>query len=122
MTTAVDSVFVDTNVLVYANVATAPSHQVALDALTEMHATGVQLWISRQVIREYVATLARPQTFAIPDFTTVAADVEYLRARFEVADDTHAVTDRLLELVREVAVGGKQVHDANIVATMQAYG
>ena len=32
------------------------------------------------------------------------------------------VTDRLLALCREVSVGGRQIHDANIVATMLAYG
>ena len=28
----------------------------------------------------------------------------------------------LIELCREVSVGGRQIHDANIVATMIAYG
>jgi predicted nucleic acid-binding protein len=42
--------------------------------------------------------------------------------RFEVADDTSAVTERLLQLLANYKLGGKQVHDANIVATMQAYG
>jgi len=40
--------------------------------------------------------------------------------RFEVADDTSAVTERLLGLLNELKIGGKQVHDANIVATMLA--
>ena len=33
-----------------------------------------------------------------------------------------AVMDTLTSLCREVPVGGKQVHDANIVATMLAHG
>ena len=32
------------------------------------------------------------------------------------------VTDNLLALCREVSVGGRQIHDANIVATMLAHG
>ncbi|MGH7966313.1 MAG: VapC toxin family PIN domain ribonuclease, partial [Candidatus Binatia bacterium] len=32
------------------------------------------------------------------------------------------VTERLLALMEQIAIGGKQVHDANIVATMLAYG
>jgi predicted nucleic acid-binding protein len=32
------------------------------------------------------------------------------------------VTDQLLQLLASYKLGGKQVHDANIVATMQAYG
>ena len=32
------------------------------------------------------------------------------------------VTELLIALCREVSIGGKQIHDANIVATMLAYG
>ncbi|WP_315790024.1 hypothetical protein [Fischerella sp. JS2] len=32
------------------------------------------------------------------------------------------MTQRLLILMEEVAIGGKQVHDANIVATILVYG
>ncbi|MCP3668304.1 MAG: type II toxin-antitoxin system VapC family toxin [Gammaproteobacteria bacterium] len=38
-----------------------------------------------------------------------------------MADDTTAVTEQLIGLLRDHKIGGKQVHDANIVATMQAY-
>ena len=36
-------------------------------------------------------------------------------------EDGPVVTDRLLALCREVSMGGR-IHDANIVATMLAYG
>ncbi len=42
--------------------------------------------------------------------------------RFQVADDTAAVTSQLVKPTGDFKIGGKQVHDANIVATMQAYG
>ena len=32
------------------------------------------------------------------------------------------MTENLLALCREVSVGGRQIHDANIVATMLAHG
>ena len=32
------------------------------------------------------------------------------------------VTESLMSLCREVPVGGRQIHDANIVATMLAHG
>lgn len=48
--------------------------------------------------------------------------MRYLETHFQVADDTAAVTSRLVKLMGDVTIGGKQVHDANIVATMQAYG
>ena len=32
------------------------------------------------------------------------------------------MTENLLALCREISVGGQQIHDANIVATMLAHG
>lgn len=43
-------------------------------------------------------------------------------SQFQIAEDNSAVTARLLSLVDQFPVAGKQVHDANIVATMQVYG
>ena len=65
-TTAADPVFVDTNILVFANTATAPFHAEAQAALLSLATPGVELWISRQVLREYLATLSRPQSFTAP--------------------------------------------------------
>jgi len=47
-------VFVDTNVLIYANVADAPLHSVALSAIVSRYAAGVDIWISRQILLEVV--------------------------------------------------------------------
>ena len=41
---------------------------------------------------------------------------------FEVLEDGPLVTENLLALCREVSVGGRQIHDANIVAPMLAHG
>jgi len=48
------------------------------------------------------------------------ADVERFAAAFEVLEDGPEVGARLAELCRSVALAGRQVHDANIVATMLA--
>ncbi len=50
------------------------------------------------------------------------AKVKIIRATFQIADETEAVTDQLIELIREFPTGGKQIHDANIIATMLVYG
>jgi hypothetical protein len=47
--------------------------------------------------------------------------VRYQKNHFQVADDTAAVTNPLINLMGHFNIGGRQVHDANIVATMQAY-
>ena len=118
-----EKVFLDTNVLVYANVAEAPLHTVALRAIQIREQAGMELWISRQVLREYLATLSRPQTFTPPiPAATLVTQVRSFVSRFHVAEDNSQVTQQLLVLTEQVALGGKQVHDANIVATMLAHG
>jgi hypothetical protein len=46
MITDGESVFIDTNVLVFANAAEAPHHQIALSAIKKYRAKGIELWIS----------------------------------------------------------------------------
>jgi len=122
MNGGVDSIFVDTNVLVYAAVPSAPDHAIARDALWSYEQSGVRIWISRQVLREYLATLTRPQTYSSPLVpATLVADVVLFERKFAVAEDNDKVTQHLLDLLVQTRPGGKQVHDANIVATMLTY-
>jgi predicted nucleic acid-binding protein len=122
-TTAADSIFVDTNILVYADLTSSPYHALARQRLTAAHAGGAQLWISRQVVREYLVVITRGQTFATPvPPADAAASVAKILGQLHVADESGDVTDRLLELLRQFGVSGKQIHDANIVATMLAHG
>lgn len=117
-----EPVFLDTNVLVYASIAEAPLHTTARTALHQLAQAESDLWISRQVVREYLATLTRPQTFTPPlPAATVIAEIRDFLERFHLAEDSPQVTEQLLSLVERFAVGGKQVHDANIVATMLAH-
>ncbi len=120
--TDAEPLFIDTNILIYANVATAPLHEPALNAIKQAHRTKRPLWISRQVLREFIAARTRAQTFAQPSAPEVVIErVRYLENRFRVADDTAAVTGQLVKLMGDFHIGGKQVHDANIVASMLAY-
>lgn len=123
MTTDGERVFIDTNILIRATIASAPLHEPAAARLEQLWQSGAELWISRQVIREYLMNVTRPQSYSAP----VPADraVEQIRrfqSRLKIADETSAVTEQLLTLIASVVVGGKQVHDANIVATMLVYG
>ena len=114
--------FVDTNVLVAARSANLPGRQAALDVLANSRRTE-PLRISRQVIREYLAVVTRPQTWASPlPMPEALLDVSRFSAAFEVLEDSQAVMDMLANLCRNVSLAGKQVHDANIVATMLTYG
>lgn len=122
MATMDDSpLFIDTNILVYANIIETPFHEQALAAINTAHNAGRTIWISRQVIREYLVTLTRPQVFENLPRATVLKQVDQFIERFQVADDTAAVSEQLVKLMSDFKIGGKQVHDANIVATMLAY-
>lgn len=118
-----EPIFLDTNVLVYANVATAPLHDDAVSAIQQLWDEGRAIWVSRQVLREYAAILTRPQLFSAPQSVKVVADrVRFFAEHFEVADSNADVTSTLLRLLEELDVKGKQVHDANVVATMLVQG
>lgn len=123
MTPGVDRIFVDTNVLVYASIRSAPLHVRALERLRSFSVGGSELWISRQVLREYLAVLSRPQSFVTPvPSSRLVADVRAFSQRFTIAEDGPGVTEVLLSMIDELAIGGRQIHDANIVATMRVAG
>jgi predicted nucleic acid-binding protein len=122
-TTNARTIFIDTNILLRANVAEAPLHIESLAAIKSLRAKGDELYISRQVLREFMATLTRPQTFATPRPANVIIErVQYFQTHFRVIDETTIVTDKLLTLLHAIPMGGRQVHDANIVASMLASG
>jgi predicted nucleic acid-binding protein len=122
-TTAVDPIFLDTNILIYAKTALSPFHVAAAAKLTALAAAGHPLWVSRQTFREYLAAMSRPGALTAPvPMTALCADVRSFAAQFRVAEDGPLGTTQLLALLNSVACLGKQVHDANIVATMLAHG
>lgn len=122
-TTAVEPVFIDTNVLVYANSATAPLRDAARFRLNELMVEGATLWISRQILREYLATMTRARMLEKPvPPAKVIEDVRRFESEFTIAEDGPTVTAGLLALLGAIPMGGKQIHDANIVATMSASG
>jgi predicted nucleic acid-binding protein len=118
-TMAADPVFVDTNVLVYSTRPFSAHHTAAVAALARVAAVGVTLWISPQILREYLAAVTRPQATApgLP-MQTAIDDVRRFRTAFRVAEERASAFDRLIEILSAHRVAGRQIHDANIVATM----
>ena len=120
--------FVDTSVLVHARIREAPRHDEARVALGRaMQGSDMPgsepLRISRQVMREYLAVITWPQTWPVAVSRVEALhDMLRLAPIFQILEDGPAVTDQLAALSRVVTFRGSQVHDANIVATMLAYG
>jgi predicted nucleic acid-binding protein len=116
-------VFVDTNILVFANVPVAPRHAQALGMLERYRTFREPLWISRQVLREYLAAMSRAGPLRTPHPSAIlGSTVRQFERIFRIAEDGPSVTARLLELLERFPCGGRQVHDANIVATMLVHG
>ena len=91
--------------------------------MTRAFQTDEPVRISRQILREYLSVVTRPQKWSAAITRDEALeDVNKLIASFEILEDGPAVTASLVALFRDVPVGGSQIHDANIVATMLAYG
>ena len=115
--------FIDTNVLISSRILEAPDHDVARARLVRALQAPEPLRISRQVVREYLSVVTRPQTWSVPIKRDDALDdATRLIGSFEILEDGPVVTEKLIALCREVSVGGRQIHDANIVATMLAHG
>lgn len=120
---AAEAVFVDTNVLVYASRPSAAQHVAAQSALSRLEREGAVPWVSHQVLREYLAAVTRPQATApaLPMGTAIA-DIHRFQRLFQIAEERPEIFDRLLEILATHSSGGRQVHDANIVATMLDHG
>lgn len=123
-TKVADRVLLDTNVLLAASDTGRQEHAKARDALDEWPAHGTALYCSGQVLREYLAVATRPQDgngLGLNQKDAVA-NARAFSGRLRVLAEDEKVRDRLLALLGEVQCAGKQVHDANVVATMLAHG
>src|SRR5262245_57315992 len=111
--------FVDTNILLRAIIPQMLLHSQCEALVHQLWVDDTELWISRQIIREYLVQATHPQTFQ-PQLTIdqVSNQVATIRSLFRVADDTDSVTTHLMALLQTHSTSGKQVHDANVVATM----
>jgi predicted nucleic acid-binding protein len=75
---------------------------------------------SKRFLRDRSALKAFPATMSIGHSPPIKSSA----ARISTATMGASVTPnvRLLALISSIAVAGRQIHDANIVATMQAHG
>jgi predicted nucleic acid-binding protein len=112
-------IFVDTNVLIRSTIASYPLHLQAQALVSRMQEEADEAWISRQVIREFIAQLTRGQAEvqALP-IRQIISLITKFETQFKIADEDAVVTRQLMTLLELHSSGGKQIHDANIVATM----
>jgi predicted nucleic acid-binding protein len=123
-TRVADRVLLDTNVLLTATDEGRSEHRRARAALEEWPADGTVLYTSGQILREYFCVCTRPLAqnglgLARGDALT---NTLALRAHLRALEETSRVLDVLVEIVEAIECAGKQVHDANVVATALAHG
>jgi len=123
-TLVADRAVLDTNVLLAATDQARERHMQALAALNVWPASGLVLYTSGQIMREYLAVATRPvdRNGLGMGRRDAIANVRALRARLNLLAEDIKVSDRLLQLLETVECAGKQVHDANVVATMLVHG
>lgn len=115
-----DRVMVDTNVLLAATEEGRAEHRDALTMLNDWPAAGATLCVSGQILREYLAVATRPAVgngLGLKQADAIG-NVRAIRARTTVLAEGAKVTERLLGLLADVDCAGRQVHDANVIATM----
>jgi predicted nucleic acid-binding protein len=121
MVMMVARIFLDTNILLRSTIQQFPHYQEIQEFVADYITGDSELWISRQVIREYLVQAMRPQSFMNPMSASQSVQqVQSMQHIFQIADETGTTTRELLKLIQSYSVGGKQIHDTNIVATMLA--
>jgi len=116
-------VMLDANVLIASTDPTRPEHREALRVTSDWPGLGVNLYTSGQVLREYLSVATRPYEHNGLGLSLPMAidNVRVFQRQTTMLADSAKVVTRLLSLLGDIAGGGKQVHDANIVATMLAH-
>ena len=117
---AANRLFVDTNILVYITDPNSLERARAANALFAAQSRGMSLVISMQVLREYLAVATRNKSNV--QLLDVFKNVRLFYRKLEVVQDNRRVFAYLLELLENTPTSGRQIYDANIVATMQAHG
>jgi predicted nucleic acid-binding protein len=118
------SYLADTNLLLRLVDPASEQHAIATEALARLLSQGHEVYVTPQNLIEFWAVATRPVTANGFGWTSerTATEVADLQARFAMLDDSPAVFARWLDLVKRFPVHGKRVHDARIVAVLEAHG
>jgi predicted nucleic acid-binding protein len=116
------AIFIDTNILVYANIAESALHSKALESLETIQSSYENHWISRQILREYISAVTKVDPAMKPlSSVTIIKRIQYFEEIFNIAEDSSSVTKNLLAILEKIIIRGRKIHDANIVATMLSH-
>jgi predicted nucleic acid-binding protein len=117
------SYLADTNLLLRLADSSSDQHAIATQALARLLSEGNEVYLTPQNFIEFWAVATRPVDANGFGWSTerTAKEVSDLRERFPVLPDSPEVFTRWLDLVQRFPVHGKRVHDARLVAVLQAH-
>lgn len=120
----IDSLLLDTNVLVRALVQDDPEHNFVADAIENCLTVGIHLYICSQNLFEMWAILTRP--IEVNGYGLSPSDAsmyfQQIVETFPVVVETPTLLEIWRDLCLRYSVRGKQVHDARIVAFAKSVG
>jgi predicted nucleic acid-binding protein len=123
MTKMTSRIFVDTNVLVYRSSAGSAFHRRSVETMDRLATTGAEFVASPQVVREYLRVMSRTgSALTTSDAQSLIACARQDFSNLVLLEETASVVERLYSICSEYPVMLRQVHDANIAATMLAHG
>jgi len=118
-----EKIFVDTNILFYANNPSEPFGLQAIERIDRLAASGNELFISGQIIREYaVATIRNAQYHKLPMdsiIQKVLANITVFRSSFTVLHETEDNLEQWIGLIPKLTTS-KDVFDFNIAALLKS--
>lgn len=110
-------IFLDTNILIYLKFSNLPFHSETASVFSKLMNNQNSFCISTQVLREYISSCTR-ENFHL-NYEDVLSDCTDFTNYFELFEDSKEIAKNLFEICKKYKIKGKQVHDANIVATMK---
>ncbi|MSU61870.1 MAG: PIN domain-containing protein [Pedosphaera sp.] len=113
----------DTNLLLRLADPASLQHAIAANALAHLLGQGDEVYLTPQNFIEFWAVATRPVEANGFGWTSerTAKEVADLQARFPLLPDSPEIFTRWLELVKQLPIHGKRVHDARLVAVSQAH-
>ena len=113
----------DTNLLLRLADPDSPQHPIATEALARLFGQADEVFLTPQNLVEFWAVTTRPVQANGFGWTSerTAKEVTDLQERFPLLPDSPAIFPRWLELVKQLPVQGKRVHDARLVAVLQVH-
>lgn len=118
-TNSIASVFLDPNIFVSWVTESSEFHDNAVDTVRKLRDSGSGRFISVQVLHEFFSTSTWLSALSLEEVQKSAiGSMKLFRRAFAVLPESSEVGQILIELLEQTKTSSKQIHDANIVATM----